>query len=81
MSQGGGAREELEPAEERLRRHLARLREDAPRSGRALTERVIGTARWQRAVRGPLQVIGLVATAAVDGLALLAGRRGRRRRP
>jgi hypothetical protein len=56
-------------AERRLDEHLELLR-----------HRVVRTARWQRAVRVPLQVAATVVGAVIDGLrVLVGGRRGSQR--
>ena len=67
-------------AERRLGEHLQLLRTAAPDPRRALVPRIVHTARWQRLVRGPVRVAGMIAGAAFDGLlALVApGRRGHR---
>ncbi len=66
------------PAERKLEEHLELVRRDRPEGGTQLTRRVVRTARWQRAARTPLQAVGRIAAALVDGLALaLGGRRGR----
>jgi hypothetical protein len=67
-------------AERRLGEHLQLLRTAAPDPGRALVPRIVRTARWQRLVREPVRVAGMIAGAALDGLlALVApGRRGNR---
>jgi hypothetical protein len=64
-------------AERRLDEHLELLRQDEGTGDRALAHRVVRTARWQRAVRVPLQVVASIAGAAIDGLrTLVVGRRG-----
>ena len=71
--------EELSAAERRLVEHLEIVKASPPQSGQALVRRVVRRARWQRALGEPLQVIGSIAAALVDGLAGLFGiRRGRR---
>ncbi len=65
------------PAERRLDEHLAVLRASPPQPGQELAPRVLRDARWQRVVRAPLRVAGMIAAAAIDGLAGLIG--GRRR--
>jgi hypothetical protein len=62
-------------AERRLDEHLELLRAIPPEPGRALVAQTVRTARWQRAVRAPLQVAGLIAAALVDGLSRLIGQR------
>lgn len=70
----------LTPAEERVREHLAVLREgeDAP-AAPGLAPRVLRAARWQRAVRAPLQAVGQLGAAAFDGVRLVTGARRARR--
>jgi len=68
----------LTASERRLDEHLALLRNDPPRPGAALVRRVMRTAHWQRAVRGPLHAVTIVAGGVIDGLALLLGARRRR---
>jgi hypothetical protein len=69
-----------DPGEGRLVAYLAELREDPPPSDEALAGRVHRSARWQHAVRGPLQVLGHLSGALADGLSvLLGGTRGRNR--
>ena len=67
------------PAEAKLAEHLALLRAEAPRPGTALTHRVVRTARWQRALRSPLRVVGMIAAGIADGAAALLGFRRRPR--
>jgi hypothetical protein len=64
--------EELTPSEERLLRLLLLLRVEPPDNG-ALAEAVVRTARWQLLLRGVVNAIGNVATAAAESLAILAG--------
>ena len=71
--------EELSAAERRLVEHLEIVRASPPRGDRSLVRRVVRRARWQRALREPLEVIGTIAAAVLDGVAGLIGvRRGRR---
>ena len=71
--------EQLSPAERRLVEHLEVVR-SAPPSDVSLTRSVVRTARRQRALREPLQVISTIALAVVDGITGLLGvRRGRGR--
>jgi hypothetical protein len=79
VSVPGAPEEELSAAERRLVEHLEIVKASPPPGGQALARRVVRRARWQRALREPLQVIGTIAAAVVDGLAGLLGlRRGRR---
>lgn len=72
--------EDMSPAEARLQRHLELLRHEVLPSLRPLTETIVRTARWQRAVRAPLAAVGSLGGALADGLRLLLSR-GRRGRP
>jgi len=58
-------------AEQRVVDLLGALRADPPASDPGLPAVVAHAARWQRIVRGALQVTGLMAFAAVDAVALL----------
>jgi hypothetical protein len=66
--------EQLTPAERRLGRHLALLH-DLPDSPASLTQRVMRTARWQRAVRSPLLAVAHIASAAAETVRVLIGGR------
>lgn len=63
--------DDLTPAEQRLHQHLAVLREDAPPAPTTIVKRVIRSARWQRAIRRPLQAIGALSATVGRGLRLL----------
>ncbi len=79
MSAGGGPGRD--PGEAQLERYLHALREDPPRGGQELARRVTRAARWQGAVRAPLQAVATLAGGLFDGFAVLLGhRRGRRSR-
>jgi hypothetical protein len=69
-----------DPGEGRLVAYLAELREDPPPTDEELARRVHRTARWQGAIRGPLDVIGHLTGALVDGIEALLGERRRPRR-
>jgi hypothetical protein len=71
MNAGDSPGDELTAAERRLSQHLELLRTSPPTGGAQLVPRVIRGVRWQRAVREPLALVGMVASAVVDGLALL----------
>jgi hypothetical protein len=71
MNAGDPPADELTPAERRLTEHLELLRASPPTGGPQLVPRVIRGARWQRAVREPMVLVGMVASAVADGLALL----------
>ena len=74
------AREVLTPAERALVDRLEDVRDQAVPADPALARSVVRTARWQHVLRAPLSFFGLLAGAAGDGVAALAGvRRGRRR--
>jgi len=71
---------EMSPeAERRLAQHLELLRTDRRQPSLELAHRVVRTARWQRAVRTPLRVVGMIAGSLLDGIMRLAAP-GRRRR-
>jgi hypothetical protein len=59
------------PAEERVVDLLGALRRDPPPVAPGLPATVVHAVRWQRAVRGALQVTGLMASAAADVVAML----------
>lgn len=63
----------LGPAERRVLELLVLIDEQQPRTDRALTDRVVDTARWQYAVRGVLHVTGLIGAAVIDGVGLVIG--------
>jgi hypothetical protein len=66
-----------DPGEGRLGLYLAELREDQPTADAALVPRIQRSARWQLAIRGPLEVIGHLSGAFADGIAALLGERRR----
>lgn len=68
------------PAERRLGQHLELLRAQGPKPGRDLVRRVVRSARWQRILRPPLRVAGMIAASVLDGLAALVGRTRHRSR-
>jgi hypothetical protein len=69
--------EAVTPVQRRLDEHLELLRVEEPPGDPSLPERVVRSARWQRALRAPVAVVGVVAGAVVDGLrALVVGRGG-----
>lgn len=71
MNAGDPPADELTPAERRLTEHLELLRDSPPTAAPQLVGRVIRGVRWQRAAREPLMLVGEVAAAVFDGLALL----------
>jgi hypothetical protein len=64
------------PAEQRLLAHLDGLREHPPEAGDRLVPAVIGTVRWQAAVRPYASAIGGLAAAFATGTTVLLGIRG-----
>jgi hypothetical protein len=71
MNAGDSSGDELTPGERRLSQHLELLRASPPTGAPQLVATVIRRVRWQRAVREPLVLVGVVATALLDGLGLL----------
>jgi hypothetical protein len=69
------------PAQRTLDAYLELLRTERPEPGRALARRTVRTARWQRSVRAPLRVVGLLAGALFDGVTKLVGSLGREANP
>lgn len=67
---GGGP---SDPGEGRLVDYLAEVRADPPPTDEALARRVQRSARWQHAIRGPLQVVGHLGGALADGIVTLLG--------
>jgi hypothetical protein len=70
---GGPAENPPDPGEGRLVTYLAELRAEPPTTDLALARRVGRSARWQGAIRGPLEVVGHLGGALVDGIAALVG--------
>jgi hypothetical protein len=60
-------------AERRLDEHLELLRTTPPTPGTALVPRVVRKARWQRYLRAPLRVMGMIGLAFAQGIATLLG--------
>lgn len=75
MTDDEGPREETTPAETGLLRHMSVLKAETPRGDPSLTGDVVRRARWQRLVRGPAHVAGLLAAALADGVRLAVGSR------
>jgi hypothetical protein len=73
MNAGDPPTDDLTPAERRLTQHLELLRASPPTAAPQLVTMVLRGVRWQRAVREPLVLVGAVATAVFDSLALLFG--------
>lgn len=66
-----------DPGERRLLDYLEELREVPPATDLTIAKRVHGSARWQQAIRGPLQLVGQLAGALAVGVsALLRSNRG-----
>ena len=76
----GNGDQAADPGEGRLVAYLEELREDPPPTDAALTRQVTRRARWQRTLRGPLQLVGHLGGAFLDGIALLFGGSGRANR-
>lgn len=64
-------------AEHRLVEHLAMVRANPPETEQTLTHRVVRRARWQRLVRAPLEVIGVLIGALADAVSAFAGSHNR----
>jgi hypothetical protein len=62
-----------DPGEGRLLGYLEELREDPPATDTAITKRVHRSARWQHAIRGPLQLVEHLAGALAVGVSALVG--------
>ena len=77
MSQGPRG-DELTSAEARLVRLLALLA-PGPAGDASLTRSIVRAARWQLVFRELAQVVGSVAAAVAEGVALIVGVGGRRR--
>jgi hypothetical protein len=75
VSTDGPSDEELTPAERGLVSHLAVMRVEPHPFDRALSRRVLGAARWQRAVRAPLRLAEVFVSALRDALGPFLGRR------
>ncbi len=70
---GGGPERPPDPGEGRLVAYLGELRDDPPPTDEELARRVQRSARWQQSIRGPLEVVGHLTGAIVDGIATLLG--------
>lgn len=62
-------------SETRLRDYLEELRDEPPEPEPPMSARIVRTARWQHAARGPLQAIGMLLDAVAAGIAELFGDR------
>jgi hypothetical protein len=62
-----------DPGEGRLVAYLEEVGENPPPTDEALVRRVHRSARWQHAIRGPLEVVGHLGNALADGLTVLLG--------
>ena len=60
-------REELTPAEARVRTILSELADDGPGDGERLSRAVVRTVRWQRPLRHVLVTLGAAGAAAAAG--------------
>jgi hypothetical protein len=61
------------PAERALEARLEDVRSLPPEVDPQLAAAIVRTARWQRAVRAPLVLAGMLSRAAADGLGVLIG--------
>lgn len=66
-----------DPGEGRLLVYLEELRGDPPATDPTIAGRVQRNARWQHAIRGPLQLVGQLAGALATGVSALLGPSGR----
>lgn len=62
-----------DPGEGRLLGYLVELREDPPETDATIVGRVRRDARWQHAIRGPLQIVGHLAEVLAVGVSALLG--------
>jgi hypothetical protein len=69
--------EELTDAERALSTHMELLRASPPASRPGIVARIVHTARWQRALRRPLNAVAAVAAAMLDSVRLLFSGRSR----
>lgn len=69
--------EELTDAERALSTHMELLRVSPPESRPGIVARIVHAARWQRALRRPLNAVAAVAGAVLDGIRLLFPGRSR----
>jgi hypothetical protein len=60
-----------DPGEGRLLGYLGELRENPPTSDSTITKRVHRSARWQHAIRGPLQFVEQLAGALTIGFSAI----------
>jgi hypothetical protein len=70
----GDIHDALTPAESRLAQHLELLRASPPAGTPHLVQSVIRAARWQRVIRDPLVLVGMMGAALAEGLGLLLER-------
>lgn len=70
---GDPGEQPADAGERRLVAYLEELREDPPAADPELVRRVRRSARWQHAVRGPLQLVGDLGGALLDGIAAMLG--------
>lgn len=65
--------ERLGPSERRLEAYLGELREHPPQGSTEIVKKVSRGARWQRAIRAPLEVVVGMAAALFEGIGSLLG--------
>lgn len=70
----GDGGDPADPGEGRLVAYLEELREDPPATDAKLAHRIHRSARWQGAIRAPLEIIGHFGGAFFDGIATMLGR-------
>ena len=68
------------PDEARLGAYLEELRTSPPGTDLAVVSGVTRSARWQRAIRGPLRTVGILAASVIVGIGAMIGVRDRSRR-
>jgi hypothetical protein len=66
------------PAQQRLDEHLELLRQDEPRGHEELVHHIVQRARWQRALRAPVQLAASIVASVSDALRSLLGAESRR---
>ncbi len=71
MSEDDNPAEDLSPAEQRLSEHLELLRASPPTAAAEMVVRIVRRARWQSAIREPMVLVGTVAAAIGESLAML----------
>ncbi len=71
MSDPSTPDDELTPAERALATHMELLRASPPSPAPGLVAHIVHAARWQRALRRPLNALAEVTAAVVDAVRLL----------